>query len=219
MTSPSDSGPRAPQEGSAEPHQQTDDTTASREILEGQLRECFGRVVYSHKTHEKCADILLDQWSKIKLAQMILSGATTGGFVAAIFGGGQPAAILGTIVSVSLLVLNSYTKNYDHGQLAQKHKQSAAALWLIRERYLSLLTDLRMGERPIEFLQTQRDALLEELHPIYVGAPATTNKAYKRAQLALQKQEDLTFTTEEIDAFLPKELRRTPKPGAPNTAP
>lgn len=27
-------------------------------ILEGQLRECYGRVVYTHKTHEKCADIL-----------------------------------------------------------------------------------------------------------------------------------------------------------------
>lgn len=27
-------------------------------ILEGQLRECYGRGVYTHKTHEKCADIL-----------------------------------------------------------------------------------------------------------------------------------------------------------------
>ncbi|MEH0992030.1 hypothetical protein V7J87_28835, partial [Klebsiella pneumoniae] len=30
-----------------------------RLILEGQIRECYGRVVYSHKTHEKCADILI----------------------------------------------------------------------------------------------------------------------------------------------------------------
>ena len=26
-------------------------------VLEAQVREVFGRVVYSHKTHEKCADL------------------------------------------------------------------------------------------------------------------------------------------------------------------
>jgi hypothetical protein len=26
------------------------------DALEAQIRECFGRVVYSTKTHEKCAD-------------------------------------------------------------------------------------------------------------------------------------------------------------------
>lgn len=50
-----------------EAHSQTDDTPKSRDILEGQLRESYGRVVYSHKTHEKCADILLtrQQWIRI----------------------------------------------------------------------------------------------------------------------------------------------------------
>ena len=41
---------------SLEPHSRTDDSPNARAVLEGQLRECFGRVVYSHKTHEKCAD-------------------------------------------------------------------------------------------------------------------------------------------------------------------
>ena len=45
-------------------------------ILEGQLRECFGRVVYSHKTHEKCADMLLSRLARIKLWQIILSAIT-----------------------------------------------------------------------------------------------------------------------------------------------
>jgi len=57
-----------------EHHSQTDDTSDSRNFLEGQLRECYGRVVYSHKTHEKCADILLERLSAIKLWQIILGG-------------------------------------------------------------------------------------------------------------------------------------------------
>jgi hypothetical protein len=50
--------------------------------------------------------------------------------------------------------------------------------------------------------------LVEQLHTVYSGAPSTTFKAYKKAQKALQKLEDMTFTDTEIDAFLPKELKR-----------
>ena len=145
-----------------EPHSQTSDTPDSRAILEGQLRECFGRIVYSHKTHEKCADILLKRLSTVKLWQIILSALTTGGFIAAVFGAGDIGALVGIVISTVLLVLNAYTKNYDLGELAQKHRQAGADLWIIREKYLSLITDLRMGEKPLESLQTERDVLLRE---------------------------------------------------------
>ena len=191
-----------------EQHSQTDDTPASRNILEGQLRECYGRVVYSHKTHEKCADILLTKLGKIRLWQILLSAITTAGFIGAVFGAGKLSAVGGLVVSTALLALNAYTKNYDLGELAQKHKQAANDLWLIRERYLSLLVDIRMKERPLGALQDQRDKLTEELHTVYSGAPSTTFKAYKKAQMALQKLEDMTFSDTEIDAFLPKELKR-----------
>ena len=189
-------------------HSQTDDTPKSRNILEGQLRECYGRVVYSHKTHEKCADILLTKLGTIRLWQILLSAITTAGFIGTVFGAGKCSAVGGLIVSTALLALNAYTKNYDLGELAQKHKQAANDLWLIREKYLSCLVDIRMKERPLEALQEQRDKLTEELHTVYSGAPSTTFKAYKKAQKALQTMEDMTFSDTEIDAFLPKELKR-----------
>jgi hypothetical protein len=191
-----------------EPHSQTNDSPESRRVLEGQLRESFGRVVYSHKTHEKCADILLERLSTIKLWQIILSAVTTGGFISAFFGAGDVGAAIGVLVSVCLLVLNAYTKDYDLGELAQKHKQAANDIWLIREKYLSLIADLAMGEKPLEALQQERDVLIDELHSVYSGAPSTTFQAYKNAQVALKQNEDMTFSDAEIDAFLPKELKR-----------
>lgn len=191
-----------------ETHSQTDDTPESRAIMEGQLRECFGRVVYSHKTHEKCADILLTRLSRIKLSQIILSAITTGGFIAAVLGAGRCGAFIGVVVSTALLVLNAYTKNYDLGELAQKHRQAGADLWIIREKYISLITDLRMGKKPIEFIQNERDKLLDQLHAVYSGAPSTTYKAYRKAQVALKKLEDMTFSDKEINAFLPNELKK-----------
>ena len=196
-------------ERSLEPRSRASEGAVSREVLEGQLRECFGRVVYSHKTHEKCADILLRRHASIKLWQILLSAVTTGGFIAAVLGAGTVAAAVGAAVSAALFALNAYTKNYDLGELAQKHRQAAADLWLIREKYLSLITDLTIGERPLGELQARRDELLEELHPIYSGAPSTTYDAYKKAQEALQRLEDLTFEDAEIDAFLPSNLRKS----------
>lgn len=191
-----------------EQHFQTEDTQQSRRILEGQLRECYGRVVYSHKTHEKCSDILLVRLANIKLTQIILSAITTAGFIGAVFGAGRIPALVGIVVSTALLALNAYTKNYDLGELAQKHKQAANELWIVRESYLSLLVDLAMKEKPLEALQQKRDELVDQLHTVYSGAPTTTFQAYKKAQEALSRLEDMTFTDSEIDAFLPTELRR-----------
>ncbi len=152
-----------------ETHSQTEDSPQSRSILIGQLRESYGRVVYSHKTQEKCADLLLTKLGHIKFSQILLSALTTAGFIGAAFGAGTIGAVLGGIVSVTLLALNSYTKNYDLGELAQKHKQAAADLWLIREQYLNLLVDLEMKEKPLESLQSARDELVKQLHEIYRG--------------------------------------------------
>ena len=194
----------------------TEDTPEVRRILEGQIREVYGRVVYTHKTHEKCSDILQDRLAGIKLWQIILSALSTGGFISIAFGSGRPGAIVGVVLSTVLLILNAYTKNYDLGEIAQKHKQTATSLWLTREKYLSLLTDVVMGEKPIECLQAERDELLENLYSIYDGAPTTSGKGYQCAQEALKQREDMTFSDEEIDAFLPADLKRANRknPGA-----
>ena len=190
------------------PHSQADNGSNSPAILEGQIRDCFGRVVYSHKTHEKCADILLSRMAGIKLGQIVLSAVTTGGCIGVILGAGTAAAWLGALVSTTLLALNAYTKDYDLGEIAQNHRQAGANLWLIRERYLSLITDLRMCSKPVEQLVTERDDLLKDLHAVYSGAPSTNFTAYKKAQNALKELEDMTFSDEELDSFLPKELQK-----------
>jgi hypothetical protein len=190
-------------------------TSQPEAILEGQLRECYGRVVYSHKTHEKCADILLERMARVKFWQIVLSAVLSAGFIGAALGTGRVAAILGLVLSVVLLVLNSYMKSYDFGQLAERHRDAARDLWLIRERYLSILVDLAAGTDQFDRIQARRDELLVQLHAVYRGSPSTNYSAYKKAQIALQHLEDMTFKDAEIDAFLPKELRR----GSTRTAP
>ena len=191
-----------------ERHSQVNDSTESKQVLEGQLRECFGRVVYSHKTHEKCADILVKQLSRIKIWQIILSAITTTGCFSVLFGIGKIGSIIAGLVSAILLCLILYQKDHDLAELAQKHKQAANEIWLVREKYQSLITDLAIGNKTLEAIQKERDILMEELSSVYSGAPSTNFQAYRKAQKALKQYEDMTFSDAEIDAFLPKELRR-----------
>ncbi len=179
-------------------------------ILEGQIRECYGRVVYSHKTHEKCADLLLSRLTRLRLTQIILSALTTAGFLGAFFAeGSKMASFFGMVISTILLCINSYTKDYDLGQLAQRHKDAANILWYLRESFQSLLVDIATREKDLIELQSRRDRLIDDLRDAYKNAPSTSSLAYKKAQEALKFNEDLTFNDAEIDAFLPKELRRS----------
>jgi HPt (histidine-containing phosphotransfer) domain-containing protein len=183
-----------------------------RRILLATVRESFGRVVHSHKTHEKCADLLLTRQHQLRLAQIILSAITTAGYVSAVLGSKRPtAAIIGISLSTLLLVLNAYTKDYDLGKIAQQHRQAGSDLWLIREHYECLMADIKMEHQSIDELLKRRDTLIQQLHEVYHGAPSTTYKAYKQAQEALQKLEDMTFSDDEIDKFLPKELKSNHK--------
>jgi hypothetical protein len=134
---------------------------------------------------------------------------TTAGFFGVIFPSTQFGSVIGgAIVSLLLLVLNTYMKENNLGEMGQKHRQTACDLWLIREKYSSLLTDLAMGEMPIEHLQRERDKLLNDLHTIYKTAPPTNAAAYGQAQAALQKNQELTFSDKEIDDLLHKELSK-----------
>lgn len=178
------------------------------EILESQIRDCFGRVVWTHKTQEKCADILNKRNSCIKICQIVLSAITTTGIMITAFGDNKWVGIISAIISAALLALNTFSKNYDLGQIAQKHADSAAKLWNVRESYLSLLTELKAQIIEVDSVLLRRDTLQNELKNVYLGAPRTINRAYSMASKALKTKDELTFSDYEIDDFLPLNLRR-----------
>ena len=165
--------------------------------------------MYTHKVHEKEAEILSGRLSRIKLGQIALSAISTGSLLTVLLGTGFWGPLVGGVFSAALLLLNLYTRNHDLGGQAQLHKDAAVNVWYVREKYLSLITDLAMGCRSLSDIQRQRDALTDELGEIYANSPCTTAGAYKKAQKALSLREEMTFSEAEVDAFLPKALRRT----------
>src|SRR5713226_5902357 len=110
-----------------------------RAALESQVRECFGRCAYTHKTHEKMAERSAAWLHRVKWLQIILAALTTGGAVGVLFDKNSLFFPYATaLLSISMLVVNSYVKDLDPGQAAQKHREAASDIWNVREAYLSL---------------------------------------------------------------------------------
>lgn len=181
---------------------------SERFAFEFQVRECFGRAAYTHKTHEKMADRCAQTLGRIKTWQIILSALTASGVIGTLFANEPWVSYVTIVVSLSTLILNGYAKDIDPGAVAQRHREAASDIWDVREAYLSLLTDIRDSSITLSELRQRRDSLQERLHKIYRNAPHTDDKAYKKSQKALKENEELTFSDEEIDVFLPEPLRR-----------
>lgn len=175
--------------------------------LESQIREAYGRVTYSQTCHDKIISRLLKTNNRIKLWQIVLSAITTSGFIVAIFSKDKIASVVGAIISLILLVLNSYVKNFNLVEIAQKHKIASDCLWKIREEYVSLLTDFDILE--LEVIMKRRDELQERTAEVYRSSPRTDGKSYSEAQKALKYNEEQTFSENEIDIMLPNSIRRS----------
>ena len=160
---------------------------SNKDIIESQIRECYGRIVYSHKVHEKNADIYLKKLRDTKNWHIGLSALTTGGVVSILFtDGSRELTIITAIIASIQFWLNSYIKEYNLSESAERHASTASKLWNVRESYLSLITDLQFQSVNIENIKERRDDLQKQAFAIYEKAPRTISKAYKEAQKALK---------------------------------
>jgi hypothetical protein len=170
------------------------------------IRETFGKVVYTHKTHEKAAEIFTSKNKWFKGINVFLLALTTGSALGAILKG-EAFIITTSILSTIALffIIYQLSLNPEHDAIA--HKRTAIKLWHIREQYQNLIADIIAGRLSPNGIAEKRDLLLLELNTILQDAPQTDSKAYSKAREALKLKEEMTFSDGEIDSFLPEGLR------------
>ena len=177
-----------------------------RSILRGQIREVYGKVVYTYTTHIEMLNLLLAQNRCHKNIQIVMTAISTGGFLGDLIANipwlQWPAGIAATIS----LALNLYFRDQNLEELISRHRGIINDLWYLREQYLSLLTDFDVLDD--DSIRARRDLLSEETQAIYKIAPNTNSKAYEKAQKNLKENEFQFFRPEEIDQMLPEILRQ-----------
>ena len=174
--------------------------------LESQLREAYGKIVYTYTCHNKKATRLLKLNDNIKVWQIVLSALSTGGFITTIIFNDTLVKIIGAVISFLLVIVNSYTKNFNLVGEANEHIKTANLLWKIREEYISLLIDFEILS--VEAIMVKRDELQNRTFEVYSSSLSTDKKSYKEAQKSLKTEEEQTFSEKEIDVMLPSSIRR-----------
>ena len=174
--------------------------------LESQLRGAYGKIVYTYTCHNKKATRLLKLNDNIKVWQIVLSALSTGGFITTIIFDDTLVKIIGAIISFLLVIVNSYTKNFNLVGEANEHIKTANLLWKIREEYISLLIDFEILS--VEEIMVKRDELQDRTFEVYNSSLSTDKKSYKEAQKSLKTEEEQTFSEKEIDVMLPSSIRR-----------
>lgn len=183
-----------------------------RNVIEAQIEQLMGKVAWTHKIQEKQADIYRKKGNQAELIKIVLSAITSSGILAVALG----AEAFGFKVATAIVALlstgvNLYLKKYDFISLEKEHKASATEWLGLREDYISLIADIRANIITDEKIIEKRDELLKEYKTISGKSPNTSSEAYIEASKALKINLDDLISEEEINKFLPVELRREVK--------
>jgi conflict system pore-forming effector with SLATT domain len=178
------------------------------------LRLTFGHVVYRQRAHSQLA-LSLSRWSRrLRAAEVVLMVGVAFSAGAAAVTNVHAYAVLSAVLAglAVLMLLASLMMDLDVS--AQTHMVCAGRLWLIRERYRALMTDLVDGAIDLEGARRGRDLLMNDLHTIYERASVVDQQAYESASKAVAGFDDVSLSDEEIDHFLPKSLQKTTRNAA-----
>lgn len=173
-----------------------------------QIIEIYGRLIYTHKTYEKCYEICVKKASGLKLAQIILSGLTTFGVISTIVTNSTALGIISSIISAIDFIITVYLKENDLNDKATNYGIIANSLVSIKEKWISLLSDYVDLNLPLEKVSQRKEEIFKEQTEILSSPIKTTNKGYKKAKKAIQQNKECSFDDfNELKDLLPVHLR------------
>ena len=183
-----------------------DNAKEMAQVLLDEVRQNFASVVWTHKIQEKQADIYANRYKIFETCNIIFAGVTSCGVVAIFICEDYITKVLTTLVSFGSLFLSAYLKCFDLKNLERQHRIAANRFIIVRNQLLHIIVELHM-EPNLEQIKAEYQQILSDLNKLYLEAPSTTDSAVSKASEALNIKNEYTYTDEEIDHFLPNNLK------------
>ena len=177
------------------------------QVLLDVVRQEYASVVWTHKIQEKQADIYFKRYNLLESVNIIFASLTSCGIVSTIFGGELCAKIITMFLSFVTLAITAYYKSFNLKSIGYGNKVSANEFLVIRNRLLRIIADIHIHRKSCEEIEEDFSRVMETLDNLYVHAGQTTDDAVKMAMKGLKEREEYTYSNEEIDRFLPPQLR------------
>ena len=179
-------------------------------VLYRQIADRYCKMAWTHKIQEEQADLHL-KWNRwIRNTKCWLTAISTCGIVAIFF---IIDSFWGKVITAIISTLTTFLSwRYRDGELtelANENKSFAAQAHNIRNKYESLLSDIKSGFLCDEQISERRNFLEEEEDGLFSKpiAPHTTDKAVNAAHRALIEKQESTTTDEERNNILPDFLK------------
>lgn len=183
------------------------------------LRLSFGGVAHDYRAHSAIAERLTLRVRQVQAGQLgLLAIALVLGIMAFVRDDVRYAAAAAVFTGLALVAFALYVAINLESRI-YAHRWCASRLWLIREKYLALLSELPDGALTPEAIGERRDQLIAELHAVVEHAPLVDRQTYASAREARAVAAEKALTDEEIDAFLPPSLRKSATAPAPSQQP
>ena len=187
----------------------TEDTREYKILLDV-VRQSYASVVWTHKIQEKQADIYSERKNFLETVNIIVATLTSCGVTSIVVNKDSFVLKLITFVlSFITVAITAYFKNVDLKSLQKQHKDAANNFIVIRNELLQVITDICTRNEEVKSLNDRYKSIMERLNKLYINAPIVSERAGKRAADAFAKEKGYSYKEEEIDRFLPPELRKS----------
>ncbi|RPI53832.1 MAG: SLATT domain-containing protein [Acidobacteria bacterium] len=137
------------------------------------LNLTFSQVADRHKAHTTAAESYRKWNRRLRGMEALLIGGVSISAAGAAFGHGQILAVVAASLAGAALVVLLVNLTFDFETSAHAHAACSTHLWSIRERYGSLLSDLREGALDLQEARYRRDQLMDELRAMYEKTAVT----------------------------------------------
>lgn len=186
------------------------ENTREYEILLDVVRQSYASVVWTHKIQEKQADIYSKRKNILDTINIIVATLTSCGVTSIVVNKDCFALKFITFaLSFITVAITAYFKNFDLKSLQKQHKDAANNFIVIRNELLQVIADIHMQNEDVKSLNDRYKSIMERLNKLLMNAPIVSEKAGKRADAVFAKEKGYFYKEEEIDRFLPPELRKS----------
>lgn len=179
-------------------------------VLYRLIQDRYSKVAWSHKIQECQGDHYINKLKIVKNHIVWFSILTTSGTLSALLPWVEDNQFISCITAFFATFLSYFTIRYNDGYLENKaaeNKRMASELHDLRNKYESLLADIKANLLTDDEIVTKRNHLREEEYRIYKNAPYTSKKSVKQAGLDLIQNKESITEEHERESIIPDYLQ------------